>query len=414
MIHANAAVSPTSSVPALWPEEDATWRQGPIHLLAPCPPRLSRHAQELAAIEDSGIYSNYGPVNTLLERELIQQVFGSGSCVTVCNATIGLMLAIREVLGESSAADRRYALMPSFTFAATAQAALWCGLTPLFCDIDPDTWLPDTRHERLLLERYRDQVAVLVPYATFGNNLDLNHYQRLSEEHGVPVVIDAAASMGSLDEQGGAFGAGFPWPVVFSMHATKVFAVGEGGFIYSSDEERIGRLRRMGGFGFAGERSAFTLGLNSKLSEVTALTARLQLRHLRETVARRDVISRCYAEELGDGLPTQRQAGVRQVQAFQSVLLPRPLAPARQRVIEDLRSLGIGAGCYFSPHLAEQPLFRRTACFDELPVTQDIASRVLSLPLTIGMHSEQVRRVVSSLREVIGRLSDPAGLLAVS
>ena len=114
-----------------------------LPLISPEPPRLSLHSEDLAAIEASGVYSNYGPVNTLLEQDLQERIFGGGSCLTVCNATIGLMLAIREVIGEDRPAARRFALMPSFTFAATAQAAVWCGLTPLFCDIDPETWMPD-------------------------------------------------------------------------------------------------------------------------------------------------------------------------------------------------------------------------------------------------------------------------------
>src|SRR5579875_4033625 len=125
-----------------------------LPLIAPEPPQLSRFSHELEQIELSGVYSNHGPMNKLLEQEFIEHVFSEGFCLTVCNATIGLMLAIREVIGDKRAARRRYALMPSFTFAATAQAALWCGLTPLLCDIDPETWLPDAACEQRLLEQY--------------------------------------------------------------------------------------------------------------------------------------------------------------------------------------------------------------------------------------------------------------------
>ncbi len=108
-----------------------------IPLIRPRPPRLSEAADALRSIEDHGIFSNFGPVNTRFEEDLTERMFGgTGGCVTVCNATIGLMLAIRNAT-EGQKPRQRYALMPSFTFAATAQAALWCGLTPLLCDIDP-------------------------------------------------------------------------------------------------------------------------------------------------------------------------------------------------------------------------------------------------------------------------------------
>ena len=101
-----------------------------IPLVRPSPPQLSRAVMELQALEQSGIFSNYGPVNTRFEEEMLERFFGGeGACTTVCNATIGLMLAIKEAVGEQPAG--KFALMPCFTFAATAHAALWCGLTPL-------------------------------------------------------------------------------------------------------------------------------------------------------------------------------------------------------------------------------------------------------------------------------------------
>ena len=374
------------------------------------PPRLSRHRRDLEAIEASGIYSNYGPVNTRFEAELTERFFaGSGACVTVCNATIGLMMAIRSVLGEellpgSPPPRRSYALMPSFTFAATGQAAMWCGLTPLLCDMDPSTWLPCAASEERLLREYAGQIAVIVPYATFGNNLDLDRYDRLARAHDIPVVIDAAASLGSIDDQGRGFGTGFSWPVVFSMHATKQFSVGEGGVIYSAAAHRIAHLRAMGGFGFEQPRIASMLGLNAKISEVTALTALLELHAFESAVQEREVLLNAYDRELPAEFTLQTQCGQRQVRSFQSVLLPRELADRRPEVILGLREHGIGAGHYFSPHLAEQPLFARGAVTGGTPVTDEIAGRILSLPLLRGMSLAEVTRVISALREVSGSL----------
>jgi len=86
------------------------------------------------------------------------------------------MLAIRLAVGLKPDKTRRYALMPSFTFAATAHAAIWAGLTPLLCDIEPDTWLPAHSAQKQLLGQYGNEVCRNYSYATFGNNLDLNFY----------------------------------------------------------------------------------------------------------------------------------------------------------------------------------------------------------------------------------------------
>jgi hypothetical protein len=133
-----------------WPAAATLGRSGDIALAE----RFARAlAAELRAIEESGVFTNYGPTNTRFEEALTSQLFDNvGGCVTVNNATIGLMLAIRECITDTQ--TRRYAILPSFTFAATAQAVLWAGLTPLLCDIDPYTWLPSAAAEEELLDRY--------------------------------------------------------------------------------------------------------------------------------------------------------------------------------------------------------------------------------------------------------------------
>src|SRR6202789_3562704 len=203
-----------------------------IPLVRPAPPQLSLAAAELRALEESGTFSNFGPVNTRFEEEMLARFFGGqGACTTVCNATIGLMLAIKDAVGERPSG--KFALMPSFTFAAAAHAALWCGLTPLLCDINPQTWAADPDAESDLLARYAGKVAIAMPYATFGYNIDLERYQRITSQLGVPVVVDGAASLGTFDAQGRGFGSGFAGSVVYSMHATKSFAGGGAGLIYS-------------------------------------------------------------------------------------------------------------------------------------------------------------------------------------
>lgn len=372
----------------------------------PNPPRLSAHSCELTEIEESGIFSNFGPVNQRFERELVETMFGTGQCLTVCNATTGLIIAIRQVLGEDPPRQRRYALMPSFTFAATAHAAMWNGLTPLLCDVDSETWVPSAAAEEALLEQYASEIAVIVPYATFGNNLDLRRYDKLSERYRVPVVVDAATSLGSLDDQGRAFGSGFRWPVVFSMHATKTFSTGEGGVVYCADKERLHELRAMCSFGFESSRVATLPGLNAKLTEVAALTALLQLRRLQNVLEHREILSLAYKQHL----PTwtrQKRCGKRQSLAFEPVLLPESLASRRRELLEMLEKRGVGASTYFSPHVAEQPYFAKRVLRGPLPVTESLAACILILPLFDAMTERDVHYVTSTLLSVAAELDGP-------
>ena len=370
-----------------------------IPLVRPAPPQLSLAIDELRSLEDSGIFSNFGPVNTLFEEEMLERFFGGeGACMTVNNATIGLMLAIKEAVGD--VAPGQFALMPSFTFAAAAHAAVWCGLTPLLCDIHPQSWAADPDAESELLARYAGKVAIAMPYATFGYPIDLERYRRITSQLGVPVVVDAAASLGTFDAQGRGFGTGFEGSVVYSMHATKSFAVGEAGLIYSADKNRIARLRTMSSFGFGEPRSATMPGLNAKLSEVTALIGRLRLRDYDSITQYRGGLANLYRAVLSE-LDFQAQAPGTQAHQFVPALLPGELSHNKAAIREELASRGVATGAYFSPHLMEQPYFQKVSVAGPLPVCDEVSARMISLPLFDTMTYQEVHHVAEELRSVM-------------
>jgi dTDP-4-amino-4,6-dideoxygalactose transaminase len=360
---------------------------------------LSEFISELQAIEDSGIFSNYGPTNTRLELEMIRRLFGGeGSCLTVNNATTGLMLAIKAAAQRRPGAS--YALIPSFTFAATAHAAIWAGLTPLLYDIDPASWAPSAAAENALIEQYGDKIAVIVPYATFGNCIDLTRYEALSAQLGIGVVVDAAASLGSLDSAGRGFGTGSRLPIVYSMHVTKTFATAEAGMIYSADADLIGQLRIMGNYGFGQPRSSTMPGLNSKLSEIGALLALKKLEGFEEVVRRRAMIASVYRAEL-QSCTFQDLHGVRHAFQFMPMLLPVEHTPRRAKILSRLSLEGVGCGSYFSPHLAEQPYFERVSVMAPLPATQAVADRIISLPMSDTITRDEVGLVCTMLRTML-------------
>lgn len=364
-----------------------------LPLIVPNPPRLGDYKDALERIEASGIYSNFGPEARRFEERAAERLFGGeGACLTVANATLGLMLALKDAVGD---ANGRYAVMPAFTFAATAQAAWWAGLTPLVCDIDPDDWTACAAAEERLLHQHGARIAALMPYAAFGRAIDLERYAWLAKRHDVKVVIDAAASLGTTDADGRGFGAGAPFPVVFSMHATKPFAVAEGGLIHCGDRDTIERLRVMANFGFAGARSASVPGLNAKLPEVLAAIANAKLDTFDGTCAAREKIAAAYRKAIDGRYATQPAPRGTQALGFFQLLLP-PGAD-RVRVARALDADGIGAGQYFSPHIGQQPWVREVAMIEPTPIADDVAARILSLPLHDAMTIADVERVVASL-----------------
>ena len=382
-----------------------------LPLIAPNPPRLSEHLDALRRVEDSGVFSNNGPEVRAFEAGVTRKLFGGhGASLAVGNATLGLMLAIRHASGMRTGGlnpkQGTLALMPALTFAATAQAAAWAGLTPLICDIDPDDWAACAQAEERLLQQYGDRIGAMVPYATFGDAIDLDRYVHFQKRYGVGVVVDAASSLGTLDDTGEGFGARAPFAVVHSMHATKTFAVGEGGLIHSGDAALIATLRSMGNFGFEGGRNATLPGINAKLPEILAILAQAKLAEIDAVATHRAALEAVYRETLPD-FQFQAVSGQRRAMQFMPVLLPEHLAHHRDEIVEKIEAQGVGCGRYFSPHLGEQPWFQATAMVEPTPVSDKIAGRMLSLPITDAMSLADARRAAETLAGACAAITRP-------
>ncbi|HYI10854.1 MAG TPA: DegT/DnrJ/EryC1/StrS family aminotransferase [Thermoanaerobaculia bacterium] len=372
------------------------------------PVPLSTRVEKLREIEASQRFTNFGPVNDRLQQRVVDELFdGRGGCIAVANATLGLMIAIRDgTMRFEREPRRRLAIVPSFTFAATAHAAMWCNYQPLFCDVDPDTWLPDELHIEALLKQYGERVAVLLPYATFGNSLDLGRYDALAAKWDVPVVVDAAASLGSKDAEGRQFGSGSKHPVVYSMHATKSFAAHEGGIVYSEDLELLGRLRQMSNFGFDANRIVTLPGMNAKLSEVAALSAAEKLSEFGNVVEHRRELVETYHRNL-PMLQWQRPAGTALAYQFCPA---RVNGPGRNDLVDAMAARGVELRAYFDPPLHRQEFFADRSIVPDLPVTNALSRNVISLPVHDLMSVEDAKAIARELRDVVATLNiDPAG-----
>lgn len=364
-----------------------------IPFLRPRLAALADYASLIEQIDASRLYSNFGPLNTRFEQYVVEEQFdGEGSAATVCNATLGLMLAIQAVRRPG-----RYAVMPSFTFAATPLAAQWCGLEPYFVDVDADSWCVDPVSLKNALAHLGDAVAVVVPYATFGTALELLPYETLIED-GVPVVVDAAPALGTRCGER-AFGAGFKGPVVFSLHATKTFGIGEGGLVYSGDARIVAKVKNLSNFGFDTARTSSMLGLNAKLSEYGAAVALAMLEgHSGRVSLRRDLYAAYFENFTELGLITagwQFQA-LRGTVAHQFVAVAAPSGLTNTSAVTRLASQSIEARTYFSPACHVQPQFA-PAESGRLTVTDALCRRIVSLPLWEDIGTQRIRRVCEAL-----------------
>jgi dTDP-4-amino-4,6-dideoxygalactose transaminase len=361
--------------------------------LRPTFPDVGAVAAEYADIVANGIYSNGGPKHDALAAAMAQFIGGGVHVALAASATAGLQLAC-------SAAFRpgRWVIVTSFTFAAGPLAIRWAGFEPLFIDVDPMTWQPSLTAAASVLERVGPEVAGILLTTTFGVVIEeIAEWEVMAARHGVPLLIDAAAGFGSAystGERAGNRGA----CEIFSLHATKTFAIGEGGAISSADVSLVERVRRMANFGFDGTRGCVELGANAKLAELPSAIGLRQLVPLPARIASRQEIMRRYVDELGS-LGFEFQPGAeRSALPFVSVLAPD--AAIRDRLIEALTVHRIGCRTYYSPPVHRQPYFENAPRVEPLIGVETLCSRVISLPMADGLGPDAPSAIAAVARVV--------------
>lgn len=343
-----------------------------------------------------------GPFTRRFE-EAVEARLGVPHAIMVQSCTAGLMLVLRalELTGE--------VILPAFTWTATAHAAVWNGLTPVFADITPGSLTLDPQAvEPALTER----TAALMPVNVFGCPPDYEAFNALGEKYGLPVVYDSAQGLGSqyrtTDGQW-RFAGVFGTAEVFSLSPTKVVSAMEGGLITTRDAELAARLRQMRDYGKTpdGEDIAW-LGLSARVPEVNAIVARHSLDRLEELLARRENLVRRYREGL-QGLPgvSFQEVPSRCRSSYNYFTLFIDGTRARQNrdeVYEALKHRGIQAKKYFYPALHLQEVYKDLgkAYRGRLPVTEAAAAQGLALPLYSHLGDLEMDHIISIMEEVLG------------
>jgi dTDP-4-amino-4,6-dideoxygalactose transaminase len=335
--------------------------------LAEYQPRI---AEKLAEVARSGRYI-LGPELSEFEAEFARYL-GVRHCVGVANGTDALTIALRAV-GVRPGDD---VVMPSFTFYATAEAAVVAGARPVFCDVDPQTFCvtPETVEAAMTA-----RTTAIVPVHLFGNVAPVPDLERF----GVPVVEDAAQAAGA--RLGGRRAGSLGTAATFSFFPSKNLpCLGDGGALVTDDDEVAATARRLRFHGSEDKRTFTEVGYNSRLDELQAAVLRILLPELDGWNERRRGAAAAY-ERLGLGEHAE---------------LPRPVDGAEHAyhlyVVRNPRLEGIGTGYYRVPtHL--QPAMREWGSDGlELPGTREAALTNVALPMGKDLTEEQIEEVVRS------------------
>lgn len=349
----------------------------------------------IAAMLDRRVFSNGGPLVQEFEVR-VASLLGVRHCIATCNATVALEIVGRalDLHGE--------VIVPSFTFVATAHAFRWLGLRPVFADIDPATHNLDPASVESLVT---PSTSAIVGVHLWGRPCDTDGLASIASRHRIPVVYDAAHAF-ACSHRGRMLG-GFGTCEVLSFHATKFVNTFEGGAVVTNDDALAQRLRLARNFGFTGLDQVGSLGINGKMPEVCAAMGLSSLEVLDDLIAINRRNFEAYQLEFAQlpGITLIAQPCVER-RNFQYVVAEVDAATAgrtRDQLLVALRAENVLARRYFWPgcHRMEPYRTEQPTAGAQLPVTEQIAERVLVLPTGQAVTPKAISAIAAILRHAI-------------
>jgi len=369
-----------------------------LPIIRPTLPALAEVEDLVRQSWESGVVT-VGATVRAFEEETCRQT-GARHAVAVSSCTAGLML-LPQALNLPRGSE---VIVPSFTFAATAQALVWNGLIPVFCDCLPRTCTLDPDDvERNLSPR----TGAICPAYIYGLPPDVDALIALGRREGIPVYFDSAQGLGSTYR--GKPAGGFGLCEVFSLSPTKVVTALEGGLITTDDDGLAGRLRSLRDYGKDSDNGEYMahLGLSARMSELHAAVGLLSLRGMEKLVKARLELIALYRDRLAalPGCWVQEYPSDRTTSGNYFVLFVADRAKMnRDQVYRALKQQGIQTKRYFFPPVHQQPMFRRFVwrVSDRMTHTLKASSEGLALPLYSHMTVEQHEQVCQAVETLLG------------
>jgi dTDP-4-amino-4,6-dideoxygalactose transaminase len=352
--------------------------------------------EEIAAVTEvieSGMIAQ-GRKVAELERQWAELV-GVKHAIAMGNGTLALMSIFSGIgLGPGDEV-----ITVSHTFAATANAILFTGATPVFVDIEPDTYLIDAKKiEAAITPRTR----AICPVHLFGLVADMDMIRAIADRHGLIVVEDACQAHGATfrGRMAGSFGHG-----AFSLYATKNMTTAEGGFVTTDDDKLADWLRLYRNQGMRTRYQFEMLGFNFRLTDIAAAIGLVQLAKLDRNTARRRAIAERY-DEFFAGLPVRLPLTPDgRTHVFHQYTVE--VGAERDAIVAELREAGVGADIYYPLPVHRQEYIMERGLHADLPITDAAAARTLALPMYPGLSDTEQREVIDAVVAAVSRHADP-------
>lgn len=366
-----------------------------IYVTKPSLPPFEEFVEMIKNIWDSRWLTNNGPYHQMFEKALAEYL-GVKYVSLFANGTLALLTALQalRITGE--------VITTPYSFVATTHALHWNGITPVFCDIEPETCNIDPEKIEGLIT---PKTTAILPVHVYGNPCDVHKIQEIADTYGLKVIYDACHAFGVT--LNGESILNYGDLSVLSFHATKVFTTFEGGAIVCHDEKMKKRIDFLKNFGFADEVTVVGPGINAKMNEFQAALGLLQLKYIDQVIEKRQKISNFYQKEL-EGLRClkllKRRENVRNNnQYFPIFIEENKLGRGRDYIYNELKKYNIYTRRYFYPLISHFPTYRKlpSASPTNLSVAEEITRQVLCLPMCADLTIEDVRLVCKVVRKCI-------------
>lgn len=357
-------------------------------------PTLEVLETQFREILTNGRVTNFGKYVQQFEHDA--GAYLGTEAATTSSATAGLIMTL-QALGVKKGSR---VAMPSFSFMATGQAAVYAGATPVFVDIAGDGNVDPADLERVLTSTDVDAIILVHMYGLPCRVEEIESVVKRAEVthgHKIPVVYDAAHAFGS--SRNGVRVGGWGDAEVFSTSVTKVMTSVEGGVVSSRNRDLITRIRKMRNYGIESNYDAHYPGLNGKMSEFHALVGIHNLARLDQLLAARTERAAFYEKAIHARTPFRVMGapkGVVHTYKDFTIELPTSLAAKRSEVMQHLADAGVETRAYFYPPIHEQTFFRQYAT-RPLPMTEALSRRVITLPFYTTITEDEMRRVTDAL-----------------
>lgn len=317
-------------------------------------------------------------------------------CIAMCNGTVALEIAVRalDMRGE--------VIVPSFTFIATAHCLEWQEITPVFCDVDPETHNIDPEKVAGLIT---PRTTGIIGVHLWSRPCEIESLEKIAEDYNLKLLFDASHAFGCT-YNGKPIG-GFGGAEVFSFHATKFLNTFEGGAVVTNDDNLAEKIRLMKNFGFSGMDSVIYIGTNGKMNEVSAAMGITSLESLDDFININHQNYQTYRTHLADipGIKLLRYDD-REKNNFQYVIGEIDESKTginRNHLMKILHAENIRARRYFYPscHRMEPYKSYYPNAGILLPETERLSERLLCLPAGTAIEPAAIRQICHVIQFVV-------------